>query len=260
MKLLCCALLAGCGFSANVPGVGLGDDEPGVDSGAEPQDPQQPTATGPGCGDPTMRLCIDFEQMSPIRDEAGGAPHSTNVVQIARLTERAARFTQGSVIQVQERTGLDISPNLTIELWAKPTARPADNAQMVLLDNAQQYGLAYDDNGDFECELAGATVDAAGGAENQWHHVACTYDGAELRIYVDGNVAGCTSVAGAIGQGGAFGLAIGAQRALLTYANHLVGELDDVHVFARTFTPAEICSVAGVAAGACTATCPPRDD
>lgn len=254
-SLLCAAVLAGCGFSANVPGAGPGDDDPLAPDAGDATGP----LVAPSCTDPAMRLCIDFEQIAPVRDEASGSLIAQGLTPATRAIEQAATFDNGARIHVQERTGLDISPNITLELWVKPRARP-DEASMVLLENALQYGIEYEADGELQCALAGARIDSAAISENAWHHVACTYDGAELRIYVDGHLAGCQARTASIERNAVFGTVIGARvGGLYSYRDHFDGDLDDVHVFARTFSPREICGLASPG-GTCTAACPPSHD
>lgn len=258
--LLCAALLAGCGFSATVPGAGPGDDDdPLAPDAGDATGPQPPTVVPPSCTDPAMRLCIDFEELAPVHDEASGSLGAQNLTAATRAIEQAARFATSSWVHVQERAGLDISPNITLELWVKPRARP-DEGAMVLLENALQYGIEYEADGELQCALAGARIDSAAISANAWHHVACTYDGAELRIYVDGHLAGCQARVATIERNAILGTVIGARLAgLLSYRDHFDGELDDVHVFARTFSAREICGLASPG-GTCNAACPESHD
>jgi len=93
--------------------------------------------------------------------------------------------------------------------------------------------------------------------DNRWHHVACTFDqvDGELTVYVDGSIERCEetdeqllTIPG--------GTSVGVKANGTFQGDWFVGRLDNVHVFARTLTPAEICAAAGKPAGSCNASCP----
>ena len=74
-------------------------------------------------------------------------------------------------------------------------------------------------------------------ADGEWHHVAATYDGWASRVYVDGTEVGWRATQLATPAGGA--LVIGnALPGMLSEA--FTGALDDVRVYARALSPAEV--------------------
>ena len=71
-----------------------------------------------------------------------------------------------------------------------------------------------------------------------WHHVAATYDGATMRLYQDGNQVGSVSRTGAVVQDPLVDAFIGANPGS---SNQVFdGRIDDVKIFSRSLTPAEI--------------------
>ena len=68
-----------------------------------------------------------------------------------------------------------------------------------------------------------------------WTHVALTYDGSLLRLYVNGVQAASANVSGAI-QSSSSPLWIGGNQ----YDENFVGLIDDVRVYNRALTQAEI--------------------
>jgi hypothetical protein len=85
---------------------------------------------------------------------------------------------------------------------------------------------------------------------NAWTHLASTYDGANLRVYVNGVLAGTTAVTGAIG-GTANPLRIGGN---LPWGEYFNGLIDEVRVYNRALAASEIqgdmnAAVAGGAPG-----------
>ncbi len=71
---------------------------------------------------------------------------------------------------------------------------------------------------------------------NRWSYVAVTYDGATLRMYVDGEQVSSRPSAGAI-QASDDPLWIGGNR---PYGEHFDGEIDEVRVYDRALTQGEI--------------------
>ncbi len=74
---------------------------------------------------------------------------------------------------------------------------------------------------------------------NQWHHVAATYDGANMRIFVDGDQVAITAKTGAITANGGVGVALGNQPAGAGDRG-FAGSLDDVVIFSAALDASEI--------------------
>lgn len=266
-----CAI-AGCGFdveSAPDPG----DDE-AVDPG-DPGDPGTPgTPTQRRCAtDADLRMCIDFDDATGVptvfTDGSGNGNDATLVTDVAMMTrdaELAAELTSTSRLHVAESIGLDIAEEITLSLWARlpGAAMPGIDEQRWLIDNEKQYGAYITNAGVVACRIADTTVVSTPIiAPDTWHHIACTYDGDDIVVYVDGYALGCDELdddggpgGGGPGPGGGDddliptdgreGLAIGADlRGGLRFENAFIGGLDNVQVFARAFSDAEVCSSAG---------------
>ncbi len=96
----------------------------------------------------------------------------------------------------------------------------------------------------FEVVIGGKSVAAVGAgelAEGVWQHVAGTYDGRQVRVLVDGAVAGAVDARGAIDS---FEQAVVLGRSASGWP--LVGELSDVRVYRRAVGTDEIAAIAGV--------------
>ncbi|MCH8991640.1 MAG: hypothetical protein IIA44_07835, partial [Acidobacteria bacterium] len=87
---------------------------------------------------------------------------------------------------------LQIGANITISAWIKPEATPTgQNARVISKDNGStgdNWTLAIGDNFAVDCRIGNTLNESPGGviATSVWRHVACTYDGATVRVYVAG--------------------------------------------------------------------------
>ncbi len=90
------------------------------------------------------------------------------------------------------------------------------------------------------------TVIASSGNLNtgSWHHAALTYDGSNVRLYLDGVQVGSRSLSGIIDTAPSINVAVGGQPDQSTRLWD--GYIDDVRILNRALTSAE---VAGIAAG-----------
>lgn len=246
---------AGCGFSVPTEDELDPGDPSGPGDPTDPTDPPEPVARRCDTSDPTLRLCIDFEDTPSFAEDGSGRGHhatTTSVAVMNRAAEQAVLVGAASRVVVAEHADLDLVDALTVSMWMRADA--LDSAAQYLLDNNRQYAVSYQPDGQIRCGLGSTTVDSLISYFDQaWHHVACTYDGQRLKVFVDGSVQGCTA-ASTIATTGAEGLAIGANLdAGPTYSGQFIGGLDNVQVFARAWTPAELCTTAG--STLCNASC-----
>jgi len=236
--------VAGCSFALPDPTSGDGGDGGG---------PQSRRCRSLGTVDPTdLRLCLDLEDASPmtVARDTSGLDHDALAVLVTPTphdTEQAGAFNGGSLLSVAPTADLDITPAVSIDLFAAFAQPIAEHERYGMLDHGGHYAISYDDHQEVHCELEGGQyVDSRVKiADALFHHVACTYDDTELRIYVDGDVVNCQTTDTTIDIAPA-PTEIGAQ---------LRGALDDIHVFARALRPDEICALARRGSG-CNATCP----
>ncbi|MEO6775432.1 MAG: LamG-like jellyroll fold domain-containing protein [Kofleriaceae bacterium] len=204
------------------------------------------TAVAQDChvDDTSLRLCLDFEDPSldpTVADRStfhhDGAAQLVSAVS-RTTTQQAALFTATSRLHVAETADLDIPDHVTVELWSEvfdPTERPW------LFDNAKQYALAIDHDHLF-CYAKGAYANTTINlGVSTWHHLACTYGDGKLIAFVDGKQAACQKVTGPIDAN--------ANTGGTDLGTGLIGAIDDVHVYARSLSSAEIATLAGTTPG-----------
>ena len=70
-------------------------------------------------------------------------------------------------------------------------------------------------------------------AENvgQWHHVVATYDGAELKVYIDGTMLGSAPFSGTIDS---------SSNGFFDIGNGFSGQIDEVHVYPRALSAEQV--------------------
>jgi hypothetical protein len=143
---------------------------------------------------------------------------STPLLQLATFTLSA--WVNPSAAQPSEPTVIakEISGDLPYVLYARGSG-----------SGPNAYVLA---GGSYQNAAATSTLPA-----NTWTHLATTYDGTTLRLYVNGVLAGSTVVSGSLASGNG-ALRIGNNA---VFGNEgFVGRIDEVRIYARALAPAEL--------------------
>ncbi len=199
--------------------------------------------------DPALRLCVEFADGNYSTATEGSQYHfptnTSDLIAVMRSGQRAAGTWYYSRLSVDEHQMLDITPMITFETWMSVPDWPGYN-NAALVSNQNQYGITIDDNGRVACQVGSlsARTDNAIGKET-WRHVACVFDGAQLVLYVDGAVTKC--------QPGSIGIPTAGTNGTRLISG-FAGGIDDMRIYARNLSAAEICSHADKTA--CASTCP----
>src|SRR5262249_13522734 len=109
-----------------------------------------------------------------------------------------------------------------------------------IVDNNGQYGFFLQNNGDLQCT---AVTVGANIAPNRWTHVACTVDGTNARIYVDGSLKG-SDAQGPLGSGGTTGISIAAAHPPGS-DSRLIGLIDQLRIEDIALSAEQLCADAG---------------
>ena len=162
----------------------------------------------------------------------------TNVTFVTGKRGMALQSDAASAIDVADSALFDVAA-LTIEAWIHPTQLPAAGQRMGIIDADGQYGFFLHESGRLQCTAGGSSSQVeANVPANQWTHVACTYDGANRRIYVNGGLISETT-GSAINTGGTTGITIAGNNPP-GGGSRLVGMIDQVRLWSRALTDAEI--------------------
>jgi N,N-dimethylformamidase beta subunit-like, C-terminal/Concanavalin A-like lectin/glucanases superfamily/Galactose oxidase-like, Early set domain/Bacterial Ig domain/Glyoxal oxidase N-terminus len=165
-----------------------------------------------------------------------------------------------ALVTIPDANSLDLAGALTLEAWVYPTA--IDGWETVVLKEASgdlTYALYADNNGN---DVAGAprrpTLSLRQGANtymgngatqvalNTWTHLAATYDGANMRLYVNGSLAGTAARTGPVNVS-SNPLRIGGNN---VWGEWFSGRIDEVRVYSRALAAGEIQSDMNTPVGA----------
>ena len=141
----------------------------------------------------------------------------------------------------------DYGSALTVEAWIKPDATDGQRAiwddfgppgvvffiNSLVTPNQIQLHLSTTDNPGGGIGVSGGEIIAV-----EWQHVAGVYDGAEMRVYLNGALVGALANSGNILDNGSLAAGIGADNTGL--AVFFDGLIDDVRVFDTVLTADEL--------------------
>jgi hypothetical protein len=183
---------------------------------------------------------------------AADASGTGNTGTIAGATWAAGKFDQAlafngtsSWVTVAGSSSLNLTTGMTLEAWVRPTAAAPDWTAAVIKERPG--GLAYalyaaDGAGKPPAGYInqdGADVHATGPAVlplNTWTHLAATYDGSTIRLYVNGSQVASTARTGAITTSTS-PLRIGGDS---VWGEYFTGLIDEVRVYNRALSQTEI--------------------
>lgn len=147
-------------------------------------------------------------------------------------------------VLVTRKAAHDITTAITLESWVYATSNSSTQNVISKSTNAVNTGYIFPrtDNGWSTCafylHIAGGwrTLTTAYPSLNAWHHLAATYDGTTMKIYIDGILSASQAQSGAITTN-SNDLVLGNQPG---YAEYFGGSADDIRVWNVARTQAEI--------------------
>jgi len=181
---------------------------------------------------------------SGVADSSG----NNNVGTIAGATRVPGRFGAGlafsgsnASVSVPSSPTLNLTTGMTLEAWVNPSAltgwrtvvlKPSATDLAYALyasDGTRPVGVAMLGTKTYDYGTASLTL-------NAWSHVAATYDGAALKLYVNGTLVKSTPGSGAIATA-VTPLQIGGNT---VWGEYFAGIIDDVRVYNHALSAAEI--------------------
>jgi hypothetical protein len=152
-------------------------------------------------------------------------------------------------LTVPDAASLDATTALTIAAWVKPTKVATQYLIKKAVSNTTNgYELGLSSSGKAFVRLNQATkadtyrVDSTTSypTNGTWIHLAATYDGTTIRLYVNGTLEGSTTGPASITTN-TLALALGAEPA---GTRPFAGTLDDIRTYTTTLTPTQITTLA----------------
>jgi chitodextrinase len=183
-------------------------------------------------------------------DSTGNSNHGTvngPAWTIGRFGQALSFDGTNDRVSVPDSATLDLTTGMTLEAWVKPTALgTAWKTVLFKHRNSNATNMVYVLYGNRNTSVpntevtVGTSVRAANGSSqlplNVWSHLASTYDGATLRLFVNGTQVGSLASTGNIATSTG-DLWIGGNN---VWSEWFSGAIDEVRVYNRALTAAEI--------------------
>jgi fibronectin type 3 domain-containing protein len=153
----------------------------------------------------------------------------------------------GDFVTVADSPSLDLTSTLTISAWVRPTT--LSGWRTIVMKEGSATGLVYSLYSTTNNNRPGGYLEI-GGTDRElkatasvvttgWRHLALTYDGTTMRIYIDGVLRGTRAQTGAVAASTG-SLKIGGNA---IWGEWFSGLIDEVRIYDRTLSAAEIVTV-----------------
>lgn len=202
--------------------------------------------------DARLAACYGFEGTT--NDSSINANHpsiAANLSYTPGINGSALVLSANSDVRVPDTASLDLTTASTLETWVRLQAYPVAGARAMIVDHNGGYAAFISPSGLLTCSVS---VDASTRFESPsviplgaWTHIACTYDGAALRMWIGGVEVGALAGTGNIGTADTAGTRIGGNvpDGLNPGADPLIGALDQLRVWRAALPATELCAAAG---------------
>ena len=192
---------------------------------------------------------FDAGSGSTATDLSGNGNHGT----ITGATWGTGRYGGGltfdgasALVAVPSSTSLNPGAQMTLAAWIRPSGTQS-GWRTIMQRQPDSYFLNASTSAGGNVPGGGGTVNGnihtvtgtGAAAPNQWTHVAMTYDGTALRLYVNGVQVGTAGAGGSI-QTSTTPLWIGGNQ---PYGEHFAGTIDEARVYNRALSVTEIQTV-----------------
>jgi hypothetical protein len=172
---------------------------------------------------------------------------STPLTWVAGRVNGALQFNGTSdYVEFGRSESLNITDVLSITLWVKPTSAANGVRQALVMKGEFTYGMRFTDANNLEFRIFSGgyhsiTTPVTAAFNGVWHHLAGTYDGAALKLYVDGEMKASAVYAGVINKDNSYYLNFG-RNSQGDGANRwwYAGGMDDVRLYHRALTVEEL--------------------
>jgi len=213
------------------------------------------------CNSPIAQWKMDEKTGSTINDDSGN-----NNIGTFGTGSSAPTWVQGKIgsalnfdgskqyISINDNSTLKPNTSITVESWFNPANKTATGQRIVSKTEGSGYQLSLNEtsvcgstNLCFTLNLSGtyytATYPVSNLSNNVWYHVAGTYDGNTVKLFLNGSSVGTTStIVNSINQS-TVPLCIGSEPSATVCNNqggNFSGKIDQVRIYNYARTPAQI--------------------
>lgn len=154
----------------------------------------------------------------------------------------AATFGADAQIAVADSPSLDVDTVITTEAWILLDSLPS-GTRMGVIDNDGQYAMTIQATDQYRCSGAGMSLLHGPVALGRWTHMACVYDGAAMRLFLDGTEAATLPNTGPLNTGNTEPMSVGDTSP--AFSQPLEGALGGLRIWSVVRTPEQLCEAAG---------------
>ena len=196
--------------------------------------------------------------LNDISDYKNNGEKSGNIQYVDGVSGQAIRLDGNSYVKIPSTESLNVSDEITIISWVRWDITPVsgDNWANIVFkseNNGATHDGAYrlqhsQTNSQFEFAietyiegydwLFGSSWVVAP-SKNTWYHVACTYDGSEKVMYINGNKVGSENTNGKIKASDEKPLYIGSAG----NSRYFTGTIDEVQIYERALSASEVSEI-----------------
>src|SRR5262249_19729479 len=150
-----------------------------------------------------------------------------------------------ATVNIPDAASLDLTTGMTLEAWVNPSDVTGWRCVLMKeINGGLAYALYANDNApkpSTYAHITGQSLSAGAGGSasipvNTWTHLASTYDGATLRLYVNGALVSSSPVTGAMMQS-SNPLRLGGDA---VWGEYYAGVIDEVRIYNRALSAGEI--------------------
>lgn len=197
--------------------------------------------------DPDLRACIRFDTDlgGTYADESGylNTVTHTNSSQVDGISGQAARGTPAARYWMADSASLDLTAAVTMEMWARFDSVPT-TGRVGLIDNDGQYSVIYFAGIGLRCSNGVNDLPHVAIPVGVWFHVACTWDGAVVTMYIDGLPVVSQASVGTPGTTNTDPVSL--LNTSPVFDEPLDGAMDNLRIWHAGRTQAQICADAGL--------------
>jgi hypothetical protein len=166
----------------------------------------------------------------------------------------SSSYSSSNYLSINDNSSLSITGNITMSAWIYITSQNVNNIIFEKAINSGQYGydfFVWNSGNKLYCRLSnnGATQTAAIGATgvsaNTWHHVACVYNGTDIRVYLDGSLDSNSTNNPKTYSGDIYNGTDPLYIGKLDATNYMRGNIDDAAIWGRALSSTEISTIYG---------------